>query len=256
MTMKEDINSIIKNTKGVIAVAAKNLHTGEEIKFNENLILPSASLIKLVVMADLFCRAKEGILRLDEQIVLTDSVKVGGDGILKELIEGHNFTVLELIKLMIIISDNTAANMLINIVGIDSINKTAKKLGLQYTNLQRLMMDFKAQEEGRDNLTCAEDMMRFFELMYFGKVADKESSILMIEIMKKQQIKGKIDLYLPCDTVIAHKTGDLYNLEHDAGIIFLPHCTYIICVLTTGLETKNAREAIGKISKIVYDYYG
>jgi len=155
---------------------------------------------------------------------------------------------------MIIISDNMATNILIDLLGINNINNTAEQLGLKQTVLQRKMMDFKAKASGKDNFTCANDMAHILELIYTGKAINNESSKIMLNILLRQQVNGSLNLYLPGEVKIAHKTGDLDNLEHDVGIVYLPTTNYIICVLTNNLKSnKEGREIIGLISKAVYD---
>lgn len=256
MDLKKDIEKIIMNSKGNVGVAIKNLKTKECITINEGTVFPSASTIKLVVMCEILSKVNENKYRLDDVIKLTDGMKTGGDGILKELEPGHGFTLKEIITLMIILSDNTAANMLIDMAGMDHVNDMALKLGLKSTKLQRRMMDSAAAKAGRENFTCARDMLRILELMHEGSIINKYYSDMMLHILKRQQVGGRLNLYLPDDVVIAHKTGDLDRLEHDVGIVYLPDCTYIICVLTNGTDTnKDGREIIGKVSRIVYDAY-
>lgn len=256
MNLENKIKEIIRNNTGNVGVAVENLKTGEVIMINEDMVFPSASTIKLVVMSEILKEVKEGKHSLDEIIKVTNGMKTGGDGILKELNAGHGFTLKEIITLMIIISDNTAANILIDMAGTDNVNAMAQKLGMQNTKLQRKMMDSAAVRAGRENLTCAKDMHHILKLIYEGKDIDAQYSNIMLDIMKRQQVVGRLNLYLPDDVVIAHKTGDLDRLEHDVGIVYLPCCEYIICVLTNKTETnKDGREIIGKISKAVYDNY-
>lgn len=256
MELKDRIMDIIRCNTGNIAVAVENLSAGGTLMINESMIFPSASTIKLVVMSEILREVKEGKHRLDEKIILTNNVKTGGDGILKELDSGHAFTLKEIITLMIILSDNTAANILIDMAGMDNINAMAQKLGLRGTRIQRRMMDSAAAKEGRENLTCAADMCQVLKLIYEGRNIDEKYSGIMLDILKRQQVGGRLNLYLPDDIVMAHKTGDLDRLEHDVGIIYHPNCTYIICVLTNNTDTnKDGREVIGKISKEVFDFY-
>lgn len=256
MSLKGEIEKIIRKNKGNVGVALENLSAGETIMINDGLVFPSASTIKLVVMSEILREVKAGEHSLDERIKLTDDIKTGGDGILKELNSGHEFTLMEIITLMIILSDNTAANILIDMAGMDKVNKMAEELELKNTRLQRRMMDSAAARAGRENLTCAGDMHHLLKLVYQGKNIDEYYSGIMLGILKRQQVGGRLNLYLPDDITIAHKTGDLDRLEHDVGIVYLPNCTYIICVLTNKTETnKDGREIIGKISKVVYDSY-
>lgn len=256
MELKNAIEKIISENKGNVGVVIKNITTNEIIKFNEQRVFPSASTIKLVVMTEILRQVKEGEHSLDEIIEITKEIKTGGDGILKELNNGNKYTLKEILTLMIILSDNTAANILINMAGMENVNKMATSLGMNNTKLQRRMMDSAAARAGKENLTCAEDMSTFLQLLYNKKILNEQYSNIMIDILKRQQVGGRITLYLPDDVIIAHKTGDLDKLEHDVGIVYLDNCNYIICVLTNETETnKDGREIIGKISKVVYDAY-
>lgn len=259
MGLRESIETIISQGGGNVAVALKNLRSGEELFINEGCVFPSASTIKLVIMSRLMQEVKEGKRSLGDVVTLRDDMRTGGDGVLKELDPGHHFTLRELITLMIIVSDNMATNILIDMVGMDAVNKRAMDMGLRETKLQRKMMDSAARKAGRENYTCASDMFRILEAMYEGSNVDRERSDLMLGILKRQQVQGRLDLYLPIDDegiVIAHKTGDLDRLEHDVGIVYLPTGEYIICVLTNETKTnKDGREIIGRISKSVYDAY-
>lgn len=250
--IKEFLNNINAN----VSVVIKNLDTNEVIQINQDYVFPAASTIKLVIMSELLRQVKENKLNLDKIIVLTEEIKTGGAGILKELNSGHTFTLQEILTLMIIISDNTATNILIDLVGMDNVNRMAIELGLMKTKLQRKMMDSNAVKFGRDNYTSAQDMFNILELIYIGKNVNEYYSKIMLDILKKQQISNKLNLYLPEGTLIAHKTGELDKLEHDVGIVYLSNINYIISVLTNEVESnKDGEQIIGKISKMVYDQY-
>lgn len=254
--IKSKIASIINESQGNVAVAVKNLSTDLEISFNEELIFPSASTIKLVILSELLRQCKLGKFNIEDKIKITEELLTGGDGILKELEIGHTFSLKELATLMIIVSDNMATNILIDLLGMDNINDTAIQLGLKQTVLQRKMMDFATKALGKDNFTCAKDMSHILELIYNGKAIDNESSKVMLDMILRQQVNGRLDLYIPEEIKIAHKTGNLDNLEHDVGIVLLPNTDYIICVLTNNLKSnKECRETIGLISKAVYDEF-
>ncbi|MDF2519692.1 MAG: serine hydrolase [Clostridia bacterium] len=254
--LERKIIEFIETQKGNVAVVVKNLKTMEEIRINENLVFPSASTIKLAIMSELLNKVNEGAINLEDTIELTEGMKTGGDGILKELMPGHRFALEEIMTLMIIVSDNMASNILIDLLGMDNINAAIRNLGLGSTKLQRRMMDSRAAKEGRENLTTAKDLAHLLELIYQGQNINKKYSDMMLDVLKRQQVSGRLDLYLPEKVVTAHKTGDLDRLEHDAGIIYLQDREYIICILTNETETnKDGREIIGKISKMVYEEY-
>jgi len=252
--LEDKIRDYIKTQKGNIAVVVKDLRTNNEIRINENLVFPSASTIKILIMSELFNRVNQGMLDFYQTVETKEYMQTGGDGILKELEYGHKFTLKELTTLMIIVSDNMATNILIDLLGMDNINSTIQRLGLKNTKLQRKMMDSQAAREGRENYITASDLANVLELVYRGKNINRKCSDIMLDVLKRQQVRGRLDLYLPEDTVIAHKTGDLDNLEHAAGIVYLKEKEYVVCVLTNETETnKDGREIIGKISKLVYD---
>lgn len=173
---------------------------------------------------------------------------------MKELLPGHTFTLREILTLMIIVSDNEATNILIRMLGMDSVNRMASELGLKEACLGRLMMDSEAKKQGRDNYICADDMTEIFRQIYAGQCVGEEESRLMMDILKRQQQGGRLQLYLPEEIETAHKCGDLDALENDGGIIFLPGRPYILTVLTSEMESnKEGREVIGHISRIVFD---
>ena len=252
--LEDKLKKFIDEQKGNVAVSIKDLRSGKEIKINADMEFPSASIIKIAIMSELFNKINEGVYRLDDVIEIKEEMKTGGDGILKELSYGHRFTLIEICTLMIIVSDNMATNILIDLLSMDKINSCIKKLGMKKTRLQRKMMDSLAVKEGRNNFTSAEDFSLVLELIYRGENANEVYSNIMLNILKKQQVRGRLDLYLPEGVLIAHKTGDLDNLEHDGGIVFLPEKEYIICVLTNEVNSnKDGREIIGEISRMVYD---
>ena len=212
--MKQDICAFLQGKQGKVCVSFYDLNAGEGFSIRGTERVPSASTIKLVILAEAMRRVREGELSLEQTITVTEEMRTGGDGILKELLPGHTFTLREILTLMIIVSDNEATNILIRMLGMDSVNRMASELGLKEACLGRLMMD----------------------------------------ILRRQQQGGRLQLYLPEEIETAHKCGDLDALENDGGIIFLPGRPYILTVLTSEMESnKEGREVIGHISRIVFD---
>ncbi len=248
------INEYTASQSGTISVSFYDLKEQDGFSIDGGRRVPSASTIKLVIMAELMRRVRRGELSLDDKITVTEEMKTGGDGILKELAPGHRFTIKEIMTLMIIISDNEATNILIEMLGMDGINKMAGKLELKEASLGRKMMDSEAKKRGHDNYICADDIALILRKIYTGNCVDGEASAVMLDILKRQQQSGRLQLYLPEEVEVAHKCGDLDFLENDGGIILLPDHPYILVVLTGGMPTnKDGREAIGRISRIVYE---
>lgn len=251
--LENDIKDIFKNEYGIYSVAFQNTSSNEILSINPKK-LQSASIIKLFVMIEAFNEIKEDRINENDEIILKSNMKVGGTGSLSGRKDGTAITINQLIKLMITQSDNTATNILIDILTMDKINSSIKVLGCSDSVIQRKMMDFKAQNEGKDNFTSVEDLccvlFKIYKNECLGGIYDKK----MIDIMKQQENNTKIPLLLPPGTVVAHKTGELDKVENDAGIIYNKDGAYILCILSNGVETTKARGIISKLSRIVYDF--
>lgn len=251
--LENDIKDIIKNERGRYSIVYQDTASKNMLSINPGK-MQAASIIKLFVMIAVFKEIKESRMNENDEIKLSDSMKVGGTGSLAGRKDGTVLTISQLIKLMITQSDNTAANILIDILTLDKINASAKELGCYDTVIQRKMMDFKAQSEGKDNFTSASDLCHVLIKIYnnecLGYIYDQK----MIEVMKQQENNTKIPLLLPAGTVVAHKTGELVTVENDAGIIFVKDGAYILCILSNEIEAFTARNIISKVSKVVYDF--
>ena len=250
---KKEIEKIISQVKGSVCINFYDLvkNTGFSIDGDKKVL--SASMIKLLILAELMKKNSENKFSLSDTIMIANSMKTGGDGVLKELNAGHHFTLKELATLMIIVSDNQATNILIDFLGMENINLLGKELGLRETFLERRMMDAEARKNGYDNYTSADNISLLLKLIYQEKLVNKEASQLMLEILLKQQQGERLQRYLPTDIKIAHKCGDLDNLENDGGIIWLEEKVYILVVLTSRMSNLQCKQTIGKISKFVYD---
>lgn len=242
-------------TKLKCAFVIKNLKNGVAVTYQENAIVPAASLIKIPILIEIRRQVNAEELSLKQRITVTGTAQVPG-GILSLLEAGNSYTLNDLLTLMIVQSDNTAANLLIDLAGAAAINRLIRSLDLKNTILQRKMLDRAAAGAGRENLTTAADLARLLELLYRGEVLDQAESMAMLELMRNQLDRSMMRLYLPDATVIAHKTGELDLLSHDAGIVYHQNGDYLLVVLIWDAVTNNfARQAIGQISKIVYDYF-
>ncbi|MDF2882876.1 MAG: putative beta-lactamase [Clostridiaceae bacterium] len=254
MLDKEILDSI-DFSKINCAFVIKNLMTGEKFAYNENVTVPSASLIKIPMMMETLRQVEEGKLSLNQRILVQDDVKVPFS-ILTLLESGNSYSLKDVLTLMIIQSDNTAANILIDIVGMDNVNNYIKSLGLKSTVLQRKMMDADARKAGRENYTNAEEMAELLEIIYKGDKHNYQYSTIMKNILVNQLDNSMMKLHIPDDTIIAHKTGDLDGISHDAGIVYTKNIDYIFCSLNWDAVSNNfARESIGLCSKIAYDYF-
>lgn len=228
----EKIKAKVDNSGQDIGLLIKDCASGWEISVNKEKLFPSASLVKVPIMASVFSASAQARLDLASVITLDNQSKTSGSGVLKNYAAGTSFDIEKLIEIMITESDNTATNMLIDHLGIEILNDYFKKIGLSHTNLSRKMMDFVSRQKGLENYTCAQDLGNLLEQIYFNKLINKEFSQKCLEILKKQKIKDRIPARLPTSAQVAHKTGLERHVCHDAGIVFTSHGDFIICVLT------------------------
>lgn len=185
---------------------------------NADSVHASASMIKVLIMATLFHEARLGVKDLSEKIDLWSMSPVMGGGALQELIEPHHFSCLELCRLMMVLSDNWATNLLIQHLGFDAINGYAKSIGMKHTELKRFMMDSEARKAGRENLMTVADLMRLYEALYVQR-HDERIGEEMWNILGRQQFRDKLPFYWGEDTTFYHKTGSLEDVEHDGGLL-------------------------------------
>ena len=255
--LENKIKEYLATQQGNVAVVYQNLTTGEGFSIEGERVFPSASTIKLVIMATLLEQVKAEKRALTDTLTLTAAMHTGGDGVLKEMEPGHTFTLKELLTFMIIVSDNMATNIFIDLLGMDAINAEAQKLGLAKASLGRHMMDGAAKKAGHDNYICAADMAKILTMIYKQSFVSPELDAVALDILKRQQQSGRLQLYLPEELVVAHKCGDLDFLEHDGGILFAEKGPYVLVVLTSETKTnKDGREIIGTVSRMIYDEAG
>jgi len=255
--LEVEIKSAAQGFSGETGICIKDLSRHWEIGINQDRQFPSASLVKIPIMAACFYAANEDKIKLDEVLILKARDKSLGSGSLKEAPAGTKLSIYNLIESMISESDNTAANMLIQHLGFNYLNDCFKRLGLKDTNICREMMDFKSRKQGQENFTTASDLASLLARIYHGKLINKTYSGMCLEYLKKQKIRDRIPAKLPPDTEIAHKTGLERGLCHDAGIVFTPKGDFLICVLTQHHHktAKLAKKFIAEIALKAYNYY-
>ncbi len=206
---------------GDTGVYVKNLITGETFMRGEDIPVVAASVIKIPVMIEAFRAAHEGELSLHEIHALRDEERMPSCGTLKAMHTGIEMTLLDLIKLMIIVSDNSATNIMINRLGIENVNRTLRALGCEKTTLNRLLFDAEASRRGVKNYITAREMGEVLEKIWRGEVVSKEASAQMMDILLDQRLNGKLPFFIDSMGVdVAHKTGEDDGISHDVGVIF------------------------------------
>ena len=239
---------------GCYTLAVNDLTSGRRLVINDE-PMRSASLIKIFIMIEAFRQAGKGLFDLSASTLISAESRVDGAGTLHEAPPGATRTWLELIELMIVESDNTATNLLIEKLSMPRINNMIARLGCNDTVLRRKMMDFEAAKAGRENITTSSDMVEVLSMLYRHNCLGSEQDEVMLGIMKRQEDKVKLPVLLPPGVVIAHKTGELDGAEHDAGIVYGPKSHYALAIMADGVpDAAGAQSVIAELSRIVYDY--
>ncbi len=240
------LRPLIDAHKGEVAISVKHLKTGESFTHRADEPMPTASLIKLPVMVEVYQQAHEGKLKLTDPITLKQADKVPGSGILTaHFSDGASFPVVDAVRLMIAFSDNTATNLVIDKIGLPATAARMESLGFPNTKLhsksfkrETSVFPERSEKFGLGSTTAGE-MVGLLEQLHAEKLVTPEASKAMLEHLKKCDDKDKFPRFLPAGTVIAHKTGSVNEARTDAGIIFSPGGPIFLCVLTAKNEDKS-----------------
>ena len=249
-----ELNELFEKLPGRLSFYYKNLVTGECYAYHAEETMMAASVIKLFIMAAAFARIERGELREDQLLSMKKEDYVPSCGAIAYLHEGIQVTILDLITLMIIFSDNTATNVLIDQIGMETIQEEIRALGYQKTRLQRHMYDLEKSSRGIQNLITAEETADLLERMYRGTLVSRKASEKMTEILKNQQLNGKIPFYLQAleeEPEIAHKTGEDTGISHDVGIVYAKN-PFLVCFCGNQTDTPAWERVMAEVSLELY----
>jgi beta-lactamase class A len=254
MDLEQTVSGIAVECGGTVAISAVHLPTGRRLEREAERSFPSASVIKVPILAALHAEAEAGRLLWNETVVLREQAKVPGSGVLRELHAGVELTLEDLARLMIVVSDNTATNLLIDRIETSRVNEFLAGVGYQVTRLGRRMYDFAARDRGLDNRCAAAEMTDMLVRMQQGELVSAQASEAMLAVMRRQVYVSKIPRLLPPETPVANKTGEISSVSHDIGVIYAPGGPIALSVLTEGARDRVAAEdVISRISQLTYD---
>lgn len=257
--LEAEIRQADQNLDGVMGVAIEDLTSGQTFFLHENEIFPQASSIKITVLAELYHQnqlAAEGVAgkaKLTDMYTVNAKDLVQDSDIMGGLTPGvTRITNRDLATMMVAVSDNSAANVLIDRLGMTNVNALLDGLGLTHTRLQRKMMDVKAAGEGRENIATPREMMTLLDQIYRGRVLNKDMTDDFFKMLSTHK-SSPISRDLPDGTRSADKPGELEGVRADSGIVFAQNRPYVISVMTTYLRNERAGEdAIARISVAAY----
>lgn len=247
--LESAIHDVDEHLDGVMGVAIEDLKTGDQFFLHENEVFAQASSIKIAVLANFYLQAQQGKLKLTDLYTVQASDLVPDSDIMGGLTPGiTRVTLRDLATMMVAVSDNSATNVLIDHVGMDSVNAMLDSLGLAHTRLRRKMMDLEAAKQGRENISSPREMMTLLDAIYRGKLLNQESNADFFKVLSTSK-DSWIPRNLPAGVKVANKPGSLEAVRNDSGIVFVEGRPYVICVMTAFLNNeRDGEEAISKIS--------
>lgn len=225
------------------------------IEFNSNEVYRSASLIKLPILLETLRQLEAGKLQKERLVTIGEDDKIGDTGVLQAM-KVTQLPVQDLLSLMIIVSDNSATNLMIDLIGKSSINSTISRIGMKNSILQRKMLDFDSIQSGRDNLTTAADIALCLKEGVAGRSLNKHSRETFHSFLLQQQFKDKLPYYMDDSLLkIGNKTGELPGNEHDCGIITYGKKQAFIVVLIDGISNpESGKSTIRQIGKHINSF--
>jgi beta-lactamase class A len=219
----------------------------------------AASCVKIPLMIEIYRQIDRGERSLDDRFTLRDDEKAVGSGVMLHLHDGMEFTVNDLLYLMISISDNTATNILIDMAGMDAVNATMRELEMTGSNLGRKMKGRPAVEGEIENLATADDYVAVVEAILDGRAASAASCEAMIAMLEKQANTRRISRYLPEDDTIrwGTKTGSIKGVTNDAGFVMVGDKRLVIAVFCEGMPDQHVGEqVIGDVTRAALNTTG
>lgn len=253
MDWKERVLDEVRNAYADVTALMVNADSNEVmLEYNADARVVSASTIKVAIMLCALDAVKKGELSLDQHIQVSDSDILEDSEVFEY--GAQEMQLGDLIRWMIITSDNTATNVLIRLLTMPRINAYCRQIGLKNTCVERVMLDFDAVEKGLNNYTSAQDQCRMFLMIAHKTILDEQLCVWAMDALLGQRYKDDFMRYIPDRVKVAHKTGSLDNLDHDSALFFLDSIRFYLGVFVSNAPDNGyAQRLLGRIGKCVYD---
>jgi beta-lactamase class A len=257
------VEAIADRLDGVMGAAILDLTDGRILLRNADRVFPAASSIKIAILLELYRQDQEaragakGKPTLDDVYTFDPKDLVEDSRIMAGLTPGvTKVTNRDLAQFMVAVSDNAAANILIDRVGKDNVNAMLHSLGLSKTMLRRKMMDIAAAQRGDENVATPQEMVRLLEAIDKGKVLNKESTAEFIKQLSTVKKDSYLPRLVPESVQVANKPGELEAVRNDSGIVFAHNRPFAISVMTAyDRDEKAAERAISEVALEAYHYF-
>ena len=263
------VRAEVAQFKGKVSLFAKNLDTGATYTLGGDNRVRTASTIKAGIMVEAFARVAEGKAKWSDEVVLTNAKKVSGSGVLQELSDGLKLTLRDAVTLMMIVSDNTATNMVLDVLTTDAVNARMDSLGLKQTRVLRKIGSGGTSKAGEDpmlkpfgtGVTTPREMVTLLEKLERGEIINPAASKEMIALMKREQHRDGIGRAIR-DVDMATKAGALDRLRSDVGIIYSKRGRIVMAITCDDMpeiiwtEENPGYLMLSRLSQILIDGLG
>jgi beta-lactamase class A len=259
------VQTLIASSGAEVAVVMRTLDGKQELLIDPDKTFHAASTMKVPVMIELYRQAEAGMLKLDEPLPIRNEFHSIVDGSVYQLsvgddsdaevykAAGKTMTLRALCEAMITVSSNFAANLLIERLGAENVRKTVSRLGASGMVVLRGVEDQKAFDKGLNNATTARALAVLMQKMAQGKAVSAKADAEMVAILKRQKFRDAIPSGVPGGTPVAHKTGNITKIHHDAAIVYGPR-PYVLIVLVRGIQDQKISGALmASISREIWN---
>jgi len=261
--LENRIAELIARADGVMGIAILDLTDGRTLDRNADQLFPAASSIKLAILLELYRQDQaahggtKGKAKLDDLYTFDPKNLVEDSQIMAGLTPGvSKVTNRDLAQFMVAVSDNAAANLLIDRLGKDNINASLRSLGLTKTMLRRKMIDIAAARRGDENVATPREMVMLLDALHKGNALDKERTAALIKQLSTLKKSSYLSNLLPSNIQVANKPGDLEAVRSDSGIVFAPGRPFAISVMTAWDRDERAAErAIADVALQAFQYF-
>lgn len=260
------VRALIAKSGAEVAVAFRTLDGTTELLIDADKTFHAASTMKVPVMIELYRQAEAGTLKLDEPLTIRNqfrsivdgspySLSVGDDSDREVYANiGKPMTLRALNEAMITVSSNFATNLMIDRLGVENVRATVSRLGADGMQVLRGVEDTKAFEKGLNNATTARGLLVLLEKLGRGEAVTRGADAEMVDVLARQKFRDAIPAGVPAGTRVAHKTGNITRIHHDAAIVYGSR-PYVLVVLVRGIQDqKVSGPLIASISREVWNH--
>lgn len=253
---ERQLQNIVETSPFLTGIMAVDLITGDSFSINQDLVFAQASAIKIPILMEVYKQAHNKKFALTDTRPLLASNTVAGSGILNAMTDPVTLSIRNYSLLMIGLSDNSATNTLIDLVGMQNINNTMEALGFKNTRVQRKMIDQPASLRNEENLSTPAEAVRIMKLLYEGKFINKSTSDEILMTLQKNAVENsKIAKGIPPNVKIAFKPGGMGGVSTEWALVYLAKRPYALAIMENYKAGSSSQDFMAAISKTLYEYY-